>query len=269
MTGVKTITKADGMGEVRRMTLWRLEVLRALRTRRWIALGAVYVGFGLLGPLGARYLAQILKYAGTGTDGVTITFPPPVPADGMAQYVDNALQVGTIVAVVVAAGALAFDAIPEMGVFLRTRVTNVWGILIPRLVVSFALCSGAFVLGTATAWYETWVLLGPLSASAVAWGTLFGVLFTAFVVALVAAIAQWSKGVLGTVLISLVVLIVLPLLGIVHAIQVWLPTRLGGALTELTAGTPASDFWRSSLTGVLATAGLLAVAAWGARRREI
>lgn len=251
------------------MTLWRLEILRVLRTRRWIALGAVYVGFGLLGPLGAKYLAEILKLAGTGEDGVTITFPPPVPADGMAQYVDNALQVGTIVAVVVAAGALAFDAIPEMGVFLRTRVTSVWGILVPRLVVSFALCSGAFVLGTATAWYETWALLGPLSASAVAWGTLLGVLFTAFLVALVAAVAQWSKGILGTVLVSLIVLIVLPLLGIVHAIQVWLPTRLGGALAELTSGTPASDFWGSSLTAVLATVGLLALAARGARRREI
>lgn len=257
------------MTGVHRMTLWRLEILRVLRTRRWIALGAVYVGFGLLGPLSAKYLAEILKLSGTGADGVTITFPPPVPADGMAQYVNNALQVGTIVAVVVVAGALAFDAIPEMGVFLRTRVTSVWDILIPRLVVSFALCSAAFVLGTATAWYETWALLGPLSASAVAWGTLLGILFTAFLVALVAAIAQWTKGVLGTVLISLVVLIVLPILGVVHAIQVWLPTRLGGALTELTSGTPASDFWRSSLVAALATVGLLAVAARGARRREI
>ena len=269
MTGDDRVAGVRRTTGVRRMTLWRLEILRVLRTRRWIALGAVYVGFGLLGPLGAKYLAQILKYAGTGADGITVTFPPPVPADGMAQYVDNALQVGTIVEVVVVAGALAFDAIPEMGVFLRTRVTNVWDILIPRLVVSFALCAGAFVLGTATAWYETWALLGPLSASAVGWGTLLGILFCAFLVALVAAVAQWTKGVLGTVLTSLVVLIVLPILGIVHAIQIWLPTRLGGALTELTAGTPGSDFWRSALTAVLATAGLLAVAAWGARRREI
>jgi ABC-2 type transport system permease protein len=251
------------------MTLWRLEILRVLRTRRWVALAAVYVGFGLLGPLSAKYLAEILKLSGAGQDGVTITFPPPVPADGMASYVDNALQVGAIVAVVVAAGALAFDAIPEMGVFLRTRTTSVWQILIPRLVVSFAVCSAAFILGTVTAWYETWALLGPLSASAIAWGIFLGILFTAFLVALVAAISQWSKGVLGTVLTSLVVLIVLPILGVVNAIQVWLPTRLGGALTELTAGTPAIELWKSALVAIVAIAGLLALAARGARRREI
>jgi ABC-2 type transport system permease protein len=250
------------------MTLWRLEFLRVVRTRRWVALAAVYVGFGLIGPLGAKYLAEILKLSGSGQDGVIITFPPPVPADGMASYVDNALQVGTIVAVVVAAGALAFDAIPEMGVFLRTRTTSLWQILVPRLVVSFAVCAAAFVLGTATAWYETWALLGPLDAAAVAWGTLLGILFTAFIIALVAAASQWTKGVLGTVLTSLVVLIVLPILGIVEGIRVWLPTRLGGALTELTAGTAVFGFWKSALAAVVAIAGLLALAARGARRRE-
>jgi ABC-2 type transport system permease protein len=250
------------------MTLWRLEFLRVVRTRRWVALAAVYVGFGLLGPLSAKYLAEILKRTGSGQQGLTITFPPPVPADGMASYVGNALQVGTIVAVVVAAGALAFDAIPEMGVFLRTRTTNVWQILVPRLVVSFAVCSAAFVVGTGTAWYETWALLGPLSASEVGWGILLGILFTAFLVALVAAVSQWTKGVLGTVLTSLVVLIVLPILGVVHAIQEWLPTRLGGALTELTAGAAATDFWKSALVAAVSIAGLLALAARGARRRE-
>ena len=250
------------------MTLWRLEFLRVVRTRRWIALAAVYVGFGLLGPLSAKYLAEILKFSGTEQEGVVITFPPAVPADGMASYVGNALQVGTIVAVVVAAGALAFDAIPEMGVFLRTRTASVWQILVPRLVVSFAVCSAAFVVGTATAWYETWALLGPLSASAVAWGTLLGILFTAFVVALVAAASQWTKGVLGAVMTSLVVLIVLPILGIVDGIQVWLPTRLGGALTELTAGADVFGFWKSALAAVVAIAGLLGLAARGARRGE-
>ncbi len=249
------------------MNLWRLEVLRVMRTRRWIALVAVYVGFGLLGPLSAKYIAKILELSGSGKDGVVIKFPPPVPADGIAQYMNNALQIGTIVAVIVAAGALVFDAIPEMGVFLRTRVPSVWRILVPRLVVSLAVCVAAFVLGTAAAWYETSVLLGPLSVSALAWGTLLGALFLAFLVALVAAIAQVARGILGTVMGSLVVLIVLPILGVVHAIQVYLPTRLGGALTELVGGVPAGDFWRSALVTLVAIAGLLALAARGARRR--
>ena len=45
-----------------------------------------------------------------------------MPADGIAQFVGNASQIGLLVVVLVAASALAFDARREMAVFLRTRV---------------------------------------------------------------------------------------------------------------------------------------------------
>ena len=43
------------------MNLWRLEVIRLFRTKRWIALLGVYVFFGLVGPLSARYIREILE----------------------------------------------------------------------------------------------------------------------------------------------------------------------------------------------------------------
>ena len=81
------------------MTLWRLEWLRLIRTKRWIALVGVFVFFGLLGPLTARYLGEIIDFAGGELEGATIEFPPPVPADGMTQFVSNAMQIGTLEAV--------------------------------------------------------------------------------------------------------------------------------------------------------------------------
>jgi ABC-2 type transport system permease protein len=134
------------------MTLWKLEVLRLVRTRRVVALLGVYVLFGLFGPLAARYLSEILDLAGGDLEGATIVLPDPVPADGMIQYVSNASQIGTLVAVVVAAGSLAFDAIPEMGIFLRTRVPRVVTILTPRLVVVAVATVAAFTLGSLMAW---------------------------------------------------------------------------------------------------------------------
>jgi ABC-2 type transport system permease protein len=149
------------------MSLWRLEWLRLIRTKRWIALVGVFVFFGLLGPLTARYLGEIIDFAGGELEGATIEFPPPVPADGMTQFVSNAMQIGTLVAVIVAAGALAFDAIPEMGVFLRTRVESVREILVPRVVVTTGAVLAAFLVGALTAWYETWALIGAPDTGAV------------------------------------------------------------------------------------------------------
>lgn len=250
------------------MSLWRLEWLRLTRTKWLLSLVAAYVAFGLLGPLTARYMADIIKAAGGEMDGVTIIFPDPVPADGMAQYIGNAVQVGTLIVIVAAASALAFDAIPEMGVFLRTRIPAVRRILAPRVVVPFAAAAAAFVLGAAAAWYETWALLGALSPGDVLLGTALGVVFLAFVVAVVAAVAQWARSVLSTVMVSLVVLVTLPIVGIVEVIGRWLPTRLGGALAELTAGTSGREFLGPTVVAVAAIAGLLWLAEVGARRRE-
>jgi len=250
------------------MNLWRLELLRIVRTRRWLALLSVYVVFGLLGPVTAKYLPEILKAAGGNASGVTITFPDPVPADGFVQYVSNAVQVGTIVAVVVAAGALAFDAIPEMGVFLRTRVASLWQILVPRLVVSFVAAALAFVLGTATTWYETWALLGPVATDRALVGTALGVLFLALVVALVAAVAQWMRGVLPTVMTSLVILVVFPIVGVIPALGAWMPSRLGSALADVVQNGVPGDAWKPSVVAIAAIGGLIWFAGRGAARRE-
>lgn len=252
------------------MTLWRLEWLRLARTRRWLVLVGVFLFFGLLGPLGARYLDQILGLAGGELDGAEIELPPPVPADGMIQFASNAFQVGTLVVVVVAAGSLAFDAIPEMGVFLRTRVPAVRSILVPRLVVTAVSVVAAFVLGVGAAWYETWVLIGAPDARGVLVGTAYGILFLCFVVALVAAVAGRASTVLSTVLGSALVLLLLPIVGIADAIGRWLPSHLAGALGALSAGSvPASDFLPAAGVSLGATVLLLGAAVHLAARREV
>ncbi len=251
------------------MTLWRLEWLRLVRTRRWLALLGVYVFFGLVGPLTARYLGEIVGFAGGELEGAVIEFPPPTPQDGIAQYVSNAMQIGTLVAVVVAAGALAFDAIPEMGVFLRTRVKSMQRILAPRLVVTTAAVSSAFVAGVAAAWYETWVLIGPVDVGGMLLGTVLTVVFLAFVVALVAAVAGRAKTVLGTVLISIVVLLVMPIMALAEALGRWLPTHLSGALVDLSAGGSITEFWPALVTTSALIPGLLWLAVTLSARQEL
>lgn len=248
------------------MNLWRLEWLRLKRRRTWVALAAAYAVFGLVGPLSARYIKQILSGIGS-SDGMVITVPDPVPADGMVQFVSNASQIGTLVVVIVAAGALAFDAIPEMGVFLRTRVRPTWRILVPRLVVSFLAAAGAYAVGAGVAWYETWALIGALDPGPVLAGIALGVVFLAFVVALTAAVAQRMRKVLGTIMASLVTLVAMPLVGLAPAISKWLPTSLANALADLPGGGTMDNYWPALGVTVVATALLVWLAfVWSGRR---
>lgn len=249
------------------MSLWRLEWLRLVRTRRLVALVGVYVFFGLLGPVTARYLNEIVERFG---EDVVVQFPDPVPADGITQFTANANQIGLLVAVVVAAGALVVDAVPEMSIFLRTRVADVRRLLTPRLAMSFAAVSAAFLVGLLGAWYETVVLLGALPFGALAAGSLLTIVYMGMVVALTAAVGSRLGSVLGTVATTVVVLLVLPLVGLVEVVGRWLPSHLLGAMDALIRNTePFAEYLPATLVTLVLAATLVGLAFRWTGRREL
>jgi ABC-2 type transport system permease protein len=248
------------------MTLWHLELLRMVRTHRWVILVGVYGLFGILGPVTGRYMTEILgNFAGE----ITIEMPDPRPLDGIAQFVSNATQLGLLAIVIVAASALAIDAREEVAAFLRTRVEHARSLLLPRYVAVTLAAIGALVIGTVIAWGLTTVLLGALPAEAMVLGTVFGALYLAFAVAVVAAAGAFVRGMLPTVFVGLGLLLVLPLIGIVPALQHWLPSHLVGAVVALLDGTATSEYLRAAGVTIVATPVLLALAALRLERREL
>ena len=251
----------------RPMTLWRLEWLRLFRTRRWIALFAVYLFFGLTGPPLARYANAILKRFAA--NGLQVTIPPAVPADGITNFVKNASQIGLVVVVIVAAGALAFDAKPEIGAFLRTRAASMRAIVLPRFGVSAIAAIAAFAAGSLAAWYETVVLIGRVDAGAMLAGIGFGAAYLAFTVAVVALAASVARGVLGAVMLALAVMVALPIMGLVRGVGPWMPSELVGAMDGLVRGASASDYARAMCSALVGGSAALWLAMRLSARREL
>lgn len=248
------------------MTLWRLERLRLLRTHRWMLLVGVYGVLAVLSAVTARYLRELMARFG---EGMTIEGADPRPADGIGQFVSNTSQLGVLAVVVVATGALALDAKPELAAFLRTKVSRAAVLLVPAYAITTAGAVVALVIGTAVVWALTHVLIGPLPAGPMAVGTMYGALYLAFAVAVVAAVAGFTRSQTATVFGALGVLLLLPVAGTVDAVGVWLPSELLGAVAALVDGAPAGDFARAAVVSVTATAALLALAAWRLERREL
>ncbi len=248
------------------MSLWRLEVLRMVRTHRWAIVVGVYVVFGVLGPVSARYLGEIVgNFAGE----VTIVVPDPRPVDGILQFVSNTTQLGLLAVVIVAAGALAVDARTEVAAFLRTRVGDGGVLLWPRYVVATLTAVFALGAGTAVAWVLTAALLGELPTQTMVVGTALGALYLAFAVAVVAAAGAIARGVLPTVFAAVAFLILLPIVGVLPAVEPWLPSQLVTAVVALVEGEPASGYLRAVGVTVVAIPLLLVLAARALERREL
>jgi ABC-2 type transport system permease protein len=248
------------------MNTWRLERLRLTRSRRWMALFGVYVVFGLLGPVLARYMAQLVQRA---QSEITIIVPPPQPRDGVVNYLSQVSQIGLIVVVVIAAAALTFDARRGVSTFLRTRAASMWRLVVPRVVTSGAAAVLAYTAGLAAAWYGTTVLLGPLPAGPMLAGLLCEWLYLAFTVAIVAAAASLARTTLGTVGLGLGALITLSIAGTVSAVHDWLPTSLAGAPVGLLGPDTLGDYLPAIVVALAASTALVAFAVHRLQRREI
>lgn len=248
------------------MSPWRVEWLRLVRTHRWWIVVGLFVFFGVTGPLTARFLPDLLtRFAGE----VQVTMPDPTPAAGMAQFGSNAGQLGLLAVLVVAAGALTFDATPPWSAFLRTRVTHLGTIVVPRVVVPWALGAAALVTGTVVAVGLTTTLIGAPDAVDVAVGTVLGVVYLAFAVAVVALAASLARTAVSTVLLSVGLLLAAPLLQLVPTVGDWMPSRLLGATDALLAGTPVSELMPAVAVAAVTIPVLVTVAVVRLSRREV
>lgn len=250
----------------RPMSTWRLEWLRLVRTPRALALGAVYVAFGLIEPVLTKYQRAIFSHLG---GGVQISFPPPTPAAGIASYVSELSGIGLILVVVIAAGAFTFDTRRGLATFLRTRITSTWQLVGPRFAVNAAAAAVAYLLGTLAAWYETELLIGSLPVGKMIAGIICGSVYLAFAVAVIAFAASIVRGTLATTGVTLAALLLLPVAGAVRAIHDWLPSTLVGAPVGLLTGADVWHYLPAAGVAVAVSAVLLILATVRLRSREV
>jgi ABC-2 type transport system permease protein len=247
------------------VSVWRLELLRLFRTLRWVGLLASYLVFGIAMPIVTRYQEALFRNLG---GDVQVIVPPPTPAQAIAAYLQNAMQIGLLVSVLIAAGSLAFDARPEWAAFLRTRSRSPWDLVGPKYATNAGAAALSFGLGLAAAWVGAEALIGSLPPGGLAYGLVFGALYLGFAVAVVACTAGLARTVIGAGGLALVVLIVLPILGQVPAFEPWLPSTLVGAPTEIAQGAAATDYLRAAIVAAAATPALLAGSVRLLARRE-
>jgi len=248
------------------MTCWKLERLRMTRTPRAIALAGTYVFFGLLGPVTAKYLQDIVNRF---QSGVQVILANPVPKDGIANYISQISQTGLVVVIVITAGALTFDARRGLSTFLRTRATSMWQLITPRFTVSAAAAVAAYTLGTLAAWYETALLLGPLPPGAVLEGLLCGSVYLIFAVSVATAAASLARSTLGTVGIALGILLALPLLGMAGPLHAWLPSTLVTAPVALLGSATLGGYLPALAIATISTPLLLTAATFQLKRRDV
>ena len=133
------------------------ELLEQVRTLRLFIVLIVFALFGLISPLTAKYLPDILKAVG-GAEIVLPSLPTPSVADAVDQFLKNLNQFGVLAAILLAMGTVATEKDRGTAALLMTKPVARPAFLLAKFVAIGLNLLLAVAVAGALAYYYTLVL---------------------------------------------------------------------------------------------------------------
>lgn len=246
--------------------LVRKELLEQWRTKRLVVVTVLYVAFGIMSPVFARYTQEIVK-ALVPAGQLPVEIPAPVVADAASQFVKNVGGTLTLVAVLLAMGLVASEKERGTAAFVLTKPASRGAFIAAKVVAVGTTLGVAMILAGAAAYIYTAMLFSAppipgyaamcvllwVSQMVIATITLLG---SVLVRSAVAAAGIGLAGYIGLTIVS-----AFPTIG------AYTPAGLGGPATALAVGTPAPDVL-GPLAVNLAIAAAATLLSWTVFRRQ-
>jgi ABC-2 type transport system permease protein len=245
------------------------ELLESWRTRRLPAVMGLFVVLGIISPLTARFLPEILK-AALGSQ-LTVPIPVPTAADAVLQVQKNLGQLGAFAAIVLAMGAVAAEKERGTAAFILTKPASRGAFLGAKLAALGMVLALATLVSVGIAWAYTAILFEPgpiggwVALAVLAWLALAAWTSITFLASTISGSSALAAGV------GVVALIGLSLIGAIPQVGRFLPAGLDGPAQALASGLSAefrSDELVTAVLGSFAIVAASAVAAWLSFRRQ-
>jgi ABC-2 type transport system permease protein len=251
--------------------LLRKELLEAWRTRRLPVLAVLFVVVGILSPLTARYLNEILQ-AALG-DQLPMTLPEPTAAMAIEQLQKNLGQMGALAAIALAMGSVAGELDRGTAALVLAQPATRPAFLLAKLLGIGAVLAACTAVAMAVAWVYTAILFEPLPIggfvvfAVLSWLALLAWATLTFLASTVTGSSMAAAG------LGFVALIGVSLVAVIPTLDHVLPTGLAQPAALLATGQASAVDGGALLSAVAGTLVLIAACAGIAlatfRRREL
>ncbi|TVX95455.1 ABC transporter permease [Cohnella terricola] len=246
------------------------ELREALRTGKLIWLPAVFVLLGLIQPISAKFMPDIIAAAGSLPEGAMIQIPIPKPGEVLGQTLSQFGTIGVLAICLAYMGTISGEKRNGTAAWILVKpvarlayVASKWTALC--LIVGFA-----FLLGYGGAWYYTNLLIGVADAATVAVSGFLYFAWLVFVGTVTIAASAWIRSPAGAAFSAFGFAIVLQIVrGLFENRLSWLPSGLNNAaIAGLAAGETPSWAVAASVTAVCVMA-LITIAVKGANAARL
>ncbi len=239
------------------LVVLRKELLEHWRRRRTVVVCVVFLFLGFLSPLSAKLLPDLVQTLGA-TSGVTIQINPPTVQDALFQHVKNVSQMGVLLVVLLAMGALAREKARGTAPMILSKPVSRADFLLGKLVALTLVFGLGLILGALACYYYTLVLFGGSGAARFLEMNLLLGLFMEFYLALTLLGSTVTRSQVAAGGRRLGAMFVVAALGVLPEIGDYMPTALLGWARALAAGSaePAWGAVAVSVGGIVVCLGV-------------
>jgi ABC-2 type transport system permease protein len=251
--------------------LLRKELREAWRTRRLPVAAVLFVIVGIVSPLTARYMSEILEAALAGQ--LPMVLPEPTVATAVEQLQKNLGQLGAVAAIALAMSAVSGELDKGTAALVLAQPATRSAFLTAKLLAIMLLLGACTLLAVTIGWVYTAILFGMPSAGGwlafglLAWLALVGWASVTFLASTATGSTTAAAG------LGFVALVALSIAAVIPAVDQWLPTGLALPAARLAVGDAGAVDGGRLATAIAGTLGLVAACAVGAiavfRRREL
>ena len=146
--------------------LLRKELAEAWRTRRLPVIAVLFLVVGIVSPLSARYMNEMLALA-LG-DQLPVALPDPTVATALEQLQKNLGQLGALAAIALAMGSVSGELDRGTAALVLAQPVGRTAFLAAKLIAIAVVLGVATFLASAVAWVYTVILFEPAAGGRMA-----------------------------------------------------------------------------------------------------
>lgn len=143
----------------------RKELSFQWRTKRFLIVVVVFLLFGMISPLLARFTPTLLRSI-EGAEQFAELIPEPSVADAVDQYVKNITQFGFVLAILLGMGLVVGEREKGTAAMILSKPLPRWAFLLSKFCAQVVVYGFAFIVSTLAAYYYTLFLFEALPLAA-------------------------------------------------------------------------------------------------------
>jgi ABC-2 type transport system permease protein len=235
---------------------FKKEIMETYKTPKAIILGALFLFFGILSPLTAKYMNQILAMAGE-QQGFSIVLPDSTFVQSYMQFFKNIYFMMTVVTILVFAGTVAEEKSRGTAVLVLTKCLSRSGFIMGKLIAAVLVFTAAYALSTAICIYYTSLMFPEFINAGILTALLLYWIFGCLMIALTILVSILSKSMTVAAVSGFGCYALISAVAALPYVGKYTPGMLQVLSTELSDGTKLPS---DALIPALITAAMILVA---------